>query len=56
MSEVRWGGNSEIESGDYETYFSGQEKSGKDGVGILIGKKVNGKLLKVEYLGERRIM
>lgn len=56
LSEVRWGGNGECNSGDFRLYYSGEEKSGSYGVGILVGRRIKGSVVKAEYINERIIM
>lgn len=37
--ELRWSGNRDFWSDDYRVIYSGGEKLGKTGVGVLINKK-----------------
>ena len=55
MSEVRWGGNGEIESGEYKLFYSGEDKNGRNGVGLMMKNSIEKRVIKIEYTNERII-
>ncbi|XP_039276087.1 craniofacial development protein 2-like [Nilaparvata lugens] len=56
MCEMRWGGNGELVSGDYKLFYSGEEKQGQHGVGVLLGPRVKDKVRRVDYIDGRLMM
>ncbi|XP_022194934.2 craniofacial development protein 2-like [Nilaparvata lugens] len=56
MCEMRWEGNGELVSGDYKLFYSGEEKQGQHGVGVLLGPRVKDKVRRVDYIDGRLMM
>ena len=56
LCEVRWKGSGEVRSGEYRMLYSGSEKGGRNGVGMILGKRLKDKLIKVEYIDDRVMM
>lgn len=53
---MRWRGSGKMRSGECDLYYSGEEKSGSNGVSVMIGSKLKGTVLKVECINSRIMM
>ena len=56
ICEVRWAGSGELRSDEYRIFYSGNEKGGHNGVGIILGKRLKEKVMRVEFVDDRLMM
>ena len=45
ISELQWTGMGEFKSGDHYTFYCGQESLGRNGVAIMVNKRVQNAVL-----------
>ena len=55
ISELRWTGMGEFNSGDHHIYYCGQESLRKNGVAIIVNKRVRNAVLECNLKNDRMI-
>ena len=55
ISEVRWTGMGEFNSDDHYTYYCGQESLRRNGVAIIVNKRVQNAILRCDLKNDRMI-
>lgn len=50
LCEMRWGELGKLNSGDYLIFDSGEEKSGTYSIGIIVGRRLKNKVVKINYI------
>ena len=55
ISELRWTGMGEFNSEDHYVYYRGQESLGRNGVAIIVNKKVQNAVLGCNHKNDRMI-
>ena len=55
ISELKWTGMEEFNSGDYYIYYCGQESLRRNGVGIILNKGVQKAVFGYNFKNERMI-
>ena len=55
ISELKWTGNSEFDSDDHYIYYCGQESLGRNGVAIIVNKRVQNTVLGYNLKNDRMI-
>ena len=55
ISELKWTGTGEFNSGDHYNYYSGQESLRRNGVSIMVNKRVRNEVLGCNLKNDRMI-
>ena len=55
ISELKWSGRGEFNSGDHYIYYCGQESLRRNGVAIMVNKRVRNAVLRCNLKNDRMI-
>jgi len=55
ISELKWTGTGECNSDDHYIYYCGQESLGRNGVAIIVNKRVQNEVLECSLRSDRMI-